>query len=106
MLCGAENGLLKIGVLEKSHARFPSACHRLACASPDSNPKSKRENGFKEARSDSRAEVFFPSSAPVAPSIARTRGGSDGATFRRRSNRPGLDSRNKILCTVSSGESS
>ncbi len=42
----------------------------------------------------------------MAPSMARTRGGSDGATFSRRSKRPGSRKYSSSFSTVSSGGSS
>ena len=53
------------------------ACQLRACRSPASSPKSNRENGFREPRRRRSAARFFPSCSPMAPSIARTRGGSE-----------------------------
>jgi hypothetical protein len=86
--------------------RFSLACQSRACRSSARRPKSNREKGFSESRRRRNAVRFFPSCSPTAPIIARTRGGSEAANLRRRSNRPISDKSIMVRLTVSSGESS
>jgi len=93
MLCRPEDCLLEIGVFKELHVSGvrPLACQARAYRSPASRPKSNLEKGFSELRRRRIARRFFPSCWPIAPIIARTRGGSETAILSRRSKRPFSD---------------
>ncbi len=88
---------------------YPSlllACHVLACSNPPSKPKSKVENGFNVPLNLFNTPFLAPNCSPKAPSIARTRGGSESAIFNNRSIRPFSPINRSVRSTVPSGESS
>src|SRR6266480_466610 len=93
-------------VEKASYQRRSLACHLRACGSPASRPKSNREKGFRESRRRRSAARFLLSCSPMAPIIARTRGGSEAATRSRRSKRAFSNKSLTVRRTVSSGESS
>src|SRR4030042_6957921 len=100
MLRGTQDRLPKISMFEEVHfGLFSWACQLRACESPDSKPKSKRESGFREARRRARTAALLPIPSARAPSIARTRGGSESATLRRRSKTPFFESIVRVLRT-------
>ena len=81
--------LIEVRMFKQPHgSAMAFAYQRPACNSPFSMPNSNRETGFKDARRRLSAVGFFPISSPIAPSIARTLGGSEAAIFSMRSKRP------------------
>jgi len=82
ILLHLKDRLLEVPMFKQPHRqRRPFACQLPALVRPASIPKSKRDSGFKEARRRWSAAGFFPISSPIAPTIARTRGGSESMTF-------------------------
>src|SRR6266404_5016264 len=81
---------------------FSLACQLRAFGNAVSIPKSNRDNEFREARKRFRVLRLVPSCSPKAPSMARTRGGSESATLRSRLRRPCSDRRFNNLRIVSS----
>ena len=73
---GEQQRLFEVGMLEKPHF----ACQSSARRSERSLPKSNRLRGLRLFRSRLRCRVGLSSSSPIAPNMARTRGGSAKAT--------------------------
>ena len=108
---GGKDGLFKVRVVGEPHAGPPSLRRGLACqagawVSAASRPKSKRVSGLRVLRRVAKARGGRPSCCPTAPRIARTRGGSVGATASSRSKASPSASIASNFATVASGGSS
>ena len=92
MIRRLEYRLFEFCVLKQFHlSGSPVPASFLASRKPWSAPKSNRDKGFSESRRRSNAVGFLANSSPMAPSSARTRGGSVSTTLSRRSYQPARD---------------
>ena len=80
------------------------ACQLRAYLSPENRPKSNRERGFRESRNQASRAGGVLSCSARAPSIARTRGGSESATLSKCSRHRFSDSSASVRRAVFSGD--